>query len=85
MLPGVGTSTSWTVPLSLANQVPNGVSGTCTITCKTYNGSTLIGTKTTSLTLTVPSSIVPEISTIAISEAGSTRQIGECMFKINRN
>ncbi len=69
---GVGTSTSWTVPLSLANQVPNGVSGTCTITCKTYNGSTLIGTKTTNLTLTVPSSIVPEISTIVISEAGST-------------
>lgn len=65
----LGTSKAWTVPLSLASQVPNGTSGTCTITCKTYNGSTLIGTKTVSFTAKVPSSVVPSISTIALSEA----------------
>ena len=65
------TSKAWTVPLSLASQVPNGTSGTCTITCKTYNGSTLIGTKTVSFTAKVPSSVVPSISTITVTEATS--------------
>jgi len=67
----LGTSKAWTVPLSLASQIPNGTSGTCTITCKTYNGSTLIGTKTVSFTAKVPSSVVPSISAQAISEAVS--------------
>ena len=66
---GLGTSASWTVPLSLANQVPSATSGTCTITCQTYNGSTLIGTKTASFTALVPSSVVPSISSVSISEA----------------
>ena len=65
----LGTSKEWTVPLSLANQIPNATSGSCTITCKTYNGSTLIGTKTVSLTVKVPSSVVPSISSISITEA----------------
>lgn len=67
----LGTSQAWTVPLSLASQVPNGTSGTCTITCKTYNGSTLIGTKTVSFTAKVPSSVVPSISSITVAEAES--------------
>lgn len=36
------TSVSWTPPLSLASQIPKAVTGTCTITCSTYNGSTLL-------------------------------------------
>lgn len=67
----LGTSKVWTVPLSLASQIPNGTSGTCTITCKTYNGSTLIGTKTVSFTAKVPSSVVPSISTLTVEEAES--------------
>ena len=67
----LGTSKAWTVPMSLASQIPNGTSGTCTITCKTYNGSTLIGTKTVSFTARVPSSVVPSISAQTISEAVS--------------
>lgn len=50
----LGTSKSWTVPYSLANAIPNAKSGTCTITCKTYSGSTLIGTKTVTFTAKVP-------------------------------
>lgn len=67
----LGTSKAWTVPLTLASQIPNGTSGTCTITCKTYNGSTLIGTKTVSFTAKVPSSVVPSISALTVSEAVS--------------
>lgn len=66
---GLKTSILWEIPLSLANQIPNGTSGTCTVTCKTYNGSTLIGTKTATLTLTVPSSVVPSIDSVSITEA----------------
>ena len=67
----LGTSKDWTVPLSLASEIPNGTSGTCTITCKTYNGSTLIGTKTVSFTAKVPSSVVPSISALTVSEGVS--------------
>ena len=67
----LGTSKAWEVPLSLASQIPNGTSGTCTITCKTYNGSTLIGTKTVSCTVKVPSSVVPSISSLTVTEAES--------------
>ena len=67
----LGTSKAWTVPLSLASQIPSGTSGTCTITCKTYNGSTLIGTKTVSFTAKVPSSVVPTISSVAVADTNS--------------
>lgn len=40
------TSVTWNPPLSLANQIPKAVTGTCTITCTTYNGSTNIGSVT---------------------------------------
>ena len=65
---GVATSYKWTIPLSFANQIPNATSGTGTITCKTYNGTTLVGTKTVTFTATVPSSVVPSISAISLSD-----------------
>lgn len=58
------TSVTWTPALTLANQIPNAVSGTCTITCDTYNGSTKIGSKTCTLTLTVPSSVKPTMTSV---------------------
>lgn len=67
----LGTSKAWTVPLSLASQIPNGTSGTCTITCKTYNGTTLIGTKTVSFTAKVPSSVVPTIGSVAVADTNT--------------
>lgn len=74
----LGTSKAWTVPLTLANQIPSGASGSCTITCKTYNGSTLIGTKTVSFTAKVPTSVVPSISAINFAETvtGLAAQFG---------
>lgn len=59
---GVATSYAWTIPLSLANQIPSATSGKGTIYCDTYNGSTLIGTKSVQFTATVPSSVVPTVS-----------------------
>ena len=74
----LGTSRAWTVPLTLASQIPNATSGICTITCKTYNGTTLIGTKTVTFTARVPASVVPTISNIAAAETvtGLAAQFG---------
>lgn len=60
---GVGTSYSWTVPVGLASNVPNGTSIGVTIICRTFNGSTNLGDKTTSFTANVPSSVVPSMGT----------------------
>lgn len=60
---GVATSYSWTVPVGLASSVPNGTSISVTIICRTFNGSTNLGDKTTSFTAYVPSSIVPSMGT----------------------
>ena len=67
----VATSQAWTIPLTLANDLPNSTSGACVITCITYNGSTEIGRKTLSMTLKVPASVKPVVNSIAISEATS--------------
>ena len=66
------TSVSWTPPLTLANQVPNSTSGTCTITCQTYNGSTLIGTSTTTIKLTVPSTVIPSAGSLTATRVNGT-------------
>lgn len=66
---GIGASASWTMPWALANQIPKATSGTGTITCKTYSGSTLIGTKSVSFTAKIPASVVPTIDSLTISEA----------------
>ena len=58
------TSVSWTPPTSLASQIPNSTSGTCTLTCYTYNGTTLVGTSTATVTISVPASIKPTITGI---------------------
>lgn len=65
---GIGTSKVWTIPSSFANQIPSATSGTCIITCNTYNGSTFIGAKSVNLTLNVPSSVVPVIKSISLAE-----------------
>lgn len=49
---GSNTSIAWTVPSSLAAQIPNSKTGTCTLTCTTYNGNTSLGSTTCTLTLT---------------------------------
>ena len=71
---GVGTSYSWTVPTSLASAVSGATSGSCTIECDTYSGSTKIGTSSCTVTMTVPDASVPTLSATSVS-AGSTLKI----------
>ena len=67
----IGTSKSWTVPLSLANSTPNSTSLNVKLWLETYNGSTYIGLNSTSFTANVPSNIVPTINSVNLSEAVS--------------
>ena len=64
------TSVSWTPALTLANQVPNATKAVGTLYCDTYSGSTLIGTKSVSITLNVPSSVVPS-ATYTLTDSNS--------------
>lgn len=69
---GVGASTIWVPDIeTFAPYLPNETSSPCTITCDTYNGSTLIGTKTASFTLSIPPSVVPSISSIVVSDVNN--------------
>lgn len=58
----VETGTTWTIPLSFMELIPNATSGSGTIYVDTYNGSTLIGTKYCGFTATVPASVKPTCS-----------------------
>lgn len=76
---GVGTSTSYAIPTSWLNAIPNGTSGTAKVTVTTYSGSTKIGSAVSrNFTLTVPASVVPTISSVTLSEgtAGIAAQFG---------
>ena len=57
-----GTEVQWTVPESLAAQIPDSSVGTGTLTCRTYNGGTLVGTKPVTFTATVPQSMKPALT-----------------------
>lgn len=59
----VGTSTSYAIPASWIDALPNSTSGTAKVTVSTYNGSTKIGSDVSkNFTITVPTSVVPTVS-----------------------
>ena len=74
---GIASSKSWTPPVSLASRIPDAVSGIGTIYCDTYSGSTLLGTKSVSITLTIPSSVVPSAGKLTAAVAEDTSGTGQ--------
>jgi hypothetical protein len=69
------TSYKWTPGLSLANQVPSSTSGSIEITCETYSGSTLVGTKKVTKKLSVPASVKPSVSGLSVTRINSNPTI----------
>ena len=61
----------WYPPESLAEQIPNAVSGTGKLQLITYSGDNVIATQDFPITLSVPDDMVPSISDVAFSEAES--------------
>lgn len=70
----VDTSTSWTIPLDFANDIPNSASGTGTIFVDTYSGSSKTGTQSTTFTASVPANIKPIFSGITLSDLNGAAQ-----------
>lgn len=60
-------SVNWTPPTSLAAQIPNSASGTGTLTVETYSGSTKLGSRAYTVTISVPSTMTPTL-TVALSD-----------------
>lgn len=56
------TSVSWTPDTGLCSQIPNAVSGLCTLTCDTYNGSALVGTSAANIWLSCPAWVAPSVA-----------------------
>lgn len=65
---GVGTSCSFTLPLSLCSTIPNATSGIMGLSLQTFNGSTKIGSVYKQVTIYVPSNVSPSM-TFTISDA----------------
>ena len=74
---GIASSVSWTPPVSLASRIPDAASGIGTIYCDTYSGSTLLGTKSVSITLTIPSSVVPSAGKLTAAVTEDTSGTGQ--------
>ncbi|CYU51091.1 phage structural protein [Streptococcus suis] len=64
----VDTSTTWTIPLDFANNIPNATSGTGTIFVDTYSGSTKTGTQQVAFTANVPTSMKPTFSGVTLTD-----------------
>lgn len=68
---GIGTSLTWTPPVSMLTQIPNAATGSGSITLTTKSGATVIGTKVVAFTMTADSSVVPTISSVTIADQNS--------------
>lgn len=62
----------WTIPVELANEIPNDNSGWGSIVCETYDkNNNLIGSTTTRFTATIPASWGPSVSGLTVNIAGN--------------
>ena len=70
----VDTSTTWTIPLDFANDIPNSASGTGTVCVDTYSGSTKTGTQSTTFTASVPANVKPSFTGVTLSDLNGAAQ-----------
>ncbi|MED5856646.1 DUF859 domain-containing protein [Streptococcus anginosus] len=70
----VDTSTTWTIPLDFANDIPNSATGVGTIYVDTYSGGTRTGTQSATLTASVPASMKPTFTGVSLSDSNTTAQ-----------
>lgn len=68
---GIGTSYDWTPAVSLATAFPNSTSGSCVITVTTMLKSTQIGTTSSTINLAIPTTLIPTVSTLTLTETVS--------------
>ncbi len=66
----VSTGTTWKIPLSFMDKIPNDTKGSGTIYVDTYSGSTKVGTKSCGFTATVPTSVKPSVTATLTDTTG---------------
>lgn len=81
---GVTTGTTWTIPLSFMNQIPDDTSGSGYVYVDTYNGSTLVGTRYSGFTATVPASVKPSCSCTLEDITGVDDKLGSPVKGLSR-
>lgn len=67
-----GSYTDWTIPTDFYSQIPNATSGTGTMYCQTYSGSTLVGTTAIQFTVTTSESACKPTVTGTVVDTNST-------------
>lgn len=70
----VDTSTTWTIPIDFANDIPNSETGTGTIYVDTYSEGTMIGTQSATLIASVPASMKPTFEGVSLSDSNIAAQ-----------
>lgn len=70
-------SIGWTLPTSFYSKIPNSKSGQGTISCQTYSGNTLIGTKTCTFNAFVVNSEPSITATVVDNNSGSVAATGD--------
>lgn len=68
----VGASFEWVPEIALAMLIPNATVCVCQISCTTWFGGTSTGTRSCSISLSVPLSVAPVIESLSITDADST-------------
>lgn len=66
------TSISWTVPSEFYAQIPKSKTGTCTLTCETFNGNTSLGSSTCTITVTASSAKCKPTVTATVADTNAT-------------
>ena len=65
------TTYNWTPPIDLATNAPNSANLAATIICETYNGTAYVGRSECTVTLAIPSSVVPTLSVSVTDPTGN--------------
>lgn len=76
---------NWTPDANMMNAVPNATSASVVITCKTYSdsaGNTLIATKTTNVSVSIPSSVIPTVSAVLSNSNNTFGQYTQNLSKV---
>lgn len=79
---GITTSQAWTVPTSWVSLMPNTASANATLTLTTYNGTTQIGVKTYTGSVTVASTVIPTISSVAVTPYNTNTWINSKLYYV---
>lgn len=70
------TYAGYTIPITVANEIPSATTGTMTVYLYSYNGSTQIGsTVSKAFTVTVPTTVKPKISSVTATIDNSSNSV----------